>query len=124
MKEFDLYDEKQYTPIPENSYTRPAQIPIYASRFRQLTEESKTKLQYDNWIMFHHPGHFLIYDKMSKCCAFDVAYVVFKEKTQTQSGEDSLVAVIPEIRINQDDSIHKTDEDDFGIVVELIENLH
>ena len=117
------YNENQFMKMPENHYARPAQIPIRVKRFNYLINEYIPGNN-DQYIMFHHPGHFLIYDKMSKCCAFDVAYVVFKEKTQTQSGEDSLVAVIPEIRINQDDSIHKTDEDDFGIVVELIENLH
>ena len=52
--------------------------------------------------MFHHPGHILIYDKISKYCIFDGEYLVFEKADAHTLEEDPIVAVVFNIIINQD----------------------
>ena len=120
MDKFDIQDESKYSPISEKSYTRRAQIPIRFLRFKQLTESPRKALQHENWIMFHHPDHFLIYDIESKCCVFDATYTQLVKSPDLQAEEDPNVAVLYEMRISQDESKHRIVEDDFGLIMDLV----
>ena len=123
VNKLNLQDESQYRPISEKSYTCRAQIPIYSKRFEQLTKTAKSGLQYKNWIMFHHPGHFLVYDTISMCCVFDATYLWSGKEDISQSEEDNIVAAITEMRISQDGSRHPIIENDFSLLTDLILKL-
>lgn len=112
-------NEQNYQAMPFNSYKRPAQIPIRKSRLVYLLNEYSPK-DTDRWIMFNHPNHFTIYDGETKCCIYEVEYMVF----ETPGVEENpIVAVISQIRINQDPEQHPNDvEDDFDNVSDLIVN--
>lgn len=117
---YQIQLEKQYFSMSRENYTRRAQIPIRCSRYdyllSQYLPERDTK-----WIMFHHPGHFLVYDIESRNCLFDGAYLAFEKAADRFAEEDPIVAIITEITINQDpvqfpDKI----EDDFGLFSNLL----
>ena len=96
----DHFDEKQYEQMPESARVRRAQIPISAKRFRYLTEEYAPDAE-DAYVMFQHPGHFVIYDQASKTCLFDMSCLPLSKEEKTR-GDMELVVVIPEFRINPD----------------------
>ena len=91
MENNNLINESDYFVMPATRETRSAQIPINAERFEYLTKHYTPGKNGSRWIMFHHPGHFMIYDKESRYCIFDGTYA-----TVTDSD---LVAVVYDIRI-------------------------
>ena len=57
--------------MSSQNYERAAQIPIRKSRFEYLINEYISK-ESDRWIMFNQPNHFVIYDKKTKFCIYEV----------------------------------------------------
>ena len=98
-------------------HDRPAQIPIRRSRLNYLLNEYSPK-ESDRWIMFNHPNHFVIYDTETRYCIYDVNYVLFEKEYYE---DNPIVAVIPQMRINQDPEQHPSDiKEDFSKVHDLI----
>lgn len=62
--------EEQFFSMSQENYTRRAQIPIRRSRYDYLLSQYLPDKN-DRWIMFQHPGHFLIYDIESRYCLYD-----------------------------------------------------
>ena len=114
------YNENQFMKMPENHYAHPAQIPIRAKRFNYLINEYIPGNN-DQYIMFHHLGHFLIYDNKTKYCLFDASYILLGNNQNKISNDDDLAAVIPQIIINQD-STQRSDlsKDDFSLLTDII----
>lgn len=114
-----MFDESQYFIMP-TTYSRPAQIPLRAVRFRYLTKEYMPGSGESSWVMFHHPGHFMVYDMETRRCVFDGSYEFLRDPED--QPDDELVAVIYEIRINQNEKWHPITEDTggFGDFVKLI----
>ena len=114
--------EEHFIAMPEENYSRRAQIPIRLSRFNYLLNQyvpSKNQ----TWIMFQHPGHFFIYDKKSRYCIFDGIYLKFEKETEDLLEDDPIVAVITEIIINQDPNQYPDlTRDSFSLFVNLITN--
>lgn len=54
-----------------------------------------------NWILFHHPGHFLIYDRSSKYCIVGAIYEELGVHEDVIE-DNPLVAVISSFAFNQD----------------------
>lgn len=113
-----VLDENTYHGMSEKSYLRPAQIPIRRARFEYLVNEY-TPNENDEWIMFHHPNHFVIYSGLTSFCVFDAEYVELPREDE----EDPLIAVISKIRINQDKGqcpAQMQERDGFGVLSTLI----
>ena len=109
----------KYFEMSEESYTCPAQIPLLRGRFRKLVESSPT--EEGNWLIFNHPGHFLVYSKLTYFCIFDAAYTVFQGPNSELSNEDTVAAVVTEIRINQNKTQRpKYISDDFDLLASLL----
>ncbi len=121
--DFNPANEHEYHIMSAIMDTRPAQIPIQADRFEYLTQHYKPGATDSRWIMFHHPGHFMIYDNESRHCVFDGAYAMLKDP-ENQSC-DELVAFVYDIRIDQDKLRSVIpDGDEFELFADLIcENL-
>ena len=92
-----LTNEADYLIMPATRDSRPAQIPIRAERFEYLTKYYKPGEKDSKWIMFHHPGHFMIYDMESRYCIFDGTYAMLGDPDS--QVPDELVAVVCDIRI-------------------------
>ena len=110
-------NELNYHEMPSIYHDRPAQIPIRRSRLNYLLNEYSPK-ESDRWIMFNHPNHFVIYDTETRYCIYDVNYVLFEKEYYE---DNPIVAVIPQMRINQDPEQHPSDiKNDFDKVHNLI----
>ena len=118
-RENSIVYEKQFNSMPEQNYTRPAQIPLQKKRFRYLIE-SYAPSTVDKQAMFHHPNHFIIYDSVSRNCIFDATYQFLSGHYDKDAEDDALVAVISEIRINTDTTQFPPMEDDFGVLMNII----
>ena len=71
--------------------------------------------------MFHHPGHFLIYDKRSRYCLYDATYIRLRETKDVCEEKDIIEAVIAEIKINKDEKQKASvEKGDFGLLCDLI----
>ena len=100
--EMDRYTEDMFCSMPEAHSIRRSQIPIQQDCFQKLTEDYYLA-ENSNWIIFHHPGHFLVYDRSSKYCIMDARYELLGQ--QREEAEDNpLVAVISSFTFNQDKS--------------------
>ena len=114
-----LMDEKSFYTMSENNYIRRAQIPIRQKKYDFLVKEYSPD-ENDRYVMFHHPGHFLIYDSITRYCIYDATYIRLPDK-----GEDAVAFVITEIKINKDEKCfsdpHRTD--DFGLLIKIFDNF-
>ena len=110
-----MLDESKFVIMPPVRNSRPAQIPVRADRFKYLTEVYKPGDGDSSWVMFHHPGHFMIYDRESRRCVFDGTYGLLGEPEN--QPDDELVAVVFEIRINCDPAWHPVTEQGDGFSV-------
>lgn len=113
------FHDNSFHEMSENNYTRPAQIPIISDRFNYLVNLYQPD-QNCKWLLIHHPNHLIIYDASSKYCLFDAEYTMLGEPASVSEEESPIVAVITQIRINQDISQFPCIEDDFGLLVDLI----
>lgn len=112
-------NEKNYNKMSSKYEERPAQIPLRKNRLDYLLSEYSPK-ETDRWILFIHPNHFVIYDRETKHCIYDIEYVVFEKP---YDEDNPIVAVIPKIKVNQDHEQHPIDiDDDFNKAFELIIN--
>ena len=110
-------NQKLYSEMPDNSYERPAQIPIRKSRLKYLLNEYYPK-ESDRWIMLNRQNHFVIYDKKTKFCIYDAEYIDYKDQYE---DPEPICAVITKIKINIDPYQHPSDiADDFGTVADLL----
>ena len=57
--------------MSENYYDRPAQIPVSRERFDYYINQYSPD-GYEKWVIFLHLGHFVIYDKETKACMYDI----------------------------------------------------
>ena len=110
--------ESQYNIMPALYNNRPAQIPIRADRFRYLTKEYSPGVDDSGWVMFHHPGHFMIYDKVTRNCVFDASYGLLREPENLRDEE--LVAVVFDIRVYLEGINQPIKDDGFGLFGHLI----
>ena len=110
----DLLEEDQYIPMSENNYTHRAQIPVRVDRFKYLTKEYKRHAGDSKWVMFHHPGHFIIYERDSKLCIFDATYQAGEDADKRADNE--IGAVITEIRMPMNNII----DNGFRVLADLI----
>ena len=111
-------NQELYSEMSDNSYERPAQIPIRKSRLNYLLNEYSPK-ESDRWIMLNRQNHFVIYDKKTKFCIYDAEYIGYKDQSE---DSEPICAVITQIKINEDPAQHPSDiEDDFGTVADLLE---
>ena len=117
--EIDSCIEDKYFAMPETHSIRRVQIPIRQEQFEALSGNYYLVDKY-NWIVFHHPGHFLIYDRSSKYCILDAAYEKLGQSEDTLE-DDPLAAVVTSILLNQDkDQCPNLDEDDvFRILCDI-----
>ena len=111
-------DESNFIPMSDKNYSRPAQIPIRTERFEYLTKIYKPEAEDGRWVMFHHPGHFRIYDRETRYCIFDAAYTILKNPEEGTPGD--IVAVVTDIKISTDESRHEIIEEDFRVIDDLI----
>ena len=111
--------EEEFLEMSEKNCTRSAQIPVRRSRFRYLTEEYIPKIS-DPYVLFYHPGHFLIYDTASRQCLYDATYLSFEDR-ESSFEEDPIVGVIPKIVISQEDSCRVLLNDEFHLLCDLID---
>ena len=111
--------EEDFFEMTNNNYILRAQIPIVGSRFDYLLNSYKPNRN-DKWIMFHHPGHFYIYDNITKHCIFDVTYIEFPPSEVKNAREERIVAVIPSIKINKNKSQWSDNADDDWCVADII----
>ena len=95
-------DESQFSILPYLRTTRPCQIPIQAGRYRYLTKEYKPGEDDSDQVIFHHPGHFLIYSRSTRQCIADATYAIDTEGVLDDLPDDEIVAVIFEIRTMPD----------------------
>ena len=109
-----VYDESAFFKMSDNNYSRRAQIPISSARFHYLTKEYSPENN-NQWILFHHPGHFIIYNKNSRFCRFDASYIVLRKNEDASSVQDNVFAVIPEMIINNDSTQFPEQEEDGDI---------
>lgn len=96
-KDMKREEESQYAILPPLRTNRPCQIPIRTGRFRYLTGQHAPGKGDSGFVMYHHPGHFLIYEKASGQCIADATYGMLKTDWKEQP-DDEIVAVIFEIR--------------------------
>ena len=109
-------NELNYHEMSSVYQDRPAQIPIRGSRLNYLLNDYSPK-ESDKWIMFNHPNHFVIYNRESKYCIYDVEYMAI----DSHEEDNPIVAVVSSMRINQDPRQHSSDDkDDFDKVHDLI----
>lgn len=86
-----------------------------------MDENMFHKMSDDNYIMFHHPGHFLIYDKKTKYCVYDATYAYFSGQRDKTTESDPIVAVVYEMKISLNDKhYYNKAGDDFGIVMDFV----
>ena len=98
---------------PNNSHSRPAQIPIRTKRFKYLIGEYMPD-ESSEWIMKHQEipidplddskpsGYFWIYNINLKCCAFQAEYHYLR-RIET-AADDDIVVVVSEITTDLDES--------------------
>ena len=117
--EIDSCVEDKYFVMPETYSIRRVQIPIRRERFKALSGNYYLVDNY-NWIVFHHPGHFLIYDRSSKYCILDAIYEELGQSEDTLE-DDPLAAVVTSFSLNQDQNqCPNLDENDaFRILCDL-----
>ena len=120
--EMDRYNENTFEKMPETHSIRRSQIPIRQERFKELSE-GYYLAENCNWILFHHPGHFLIYDMLSKYCIVDATYEELGEQEDVIE-DNPLVAVISSFAFNQDKSQcpDLNENDAFRWLMELCNN--
>ena len=112
--------EEQFFSMSQENYTGKAQIPIRRNRYDYLLSQYVPDRN-DQWIMFQHSGHFLIYDAESRYCLFDGSYLGPEKERYRSLEENPIVAVIPEITINQDRAQFPEEiEGGLGLFAELI----
>ena len=112
-------DESMFFEMSGEHYSRPAQIPISMKRFKSLTDSPPT--EEGDWIIFSHPGHFMVYNKITGYCIFDATYVLLSEIDDEQSAKDAIVAVVTEIVINQNNAQRPSlNRNEFTILANLI----
>ena len=116
---FKNTNENDFQRMAEINYTRPAQIPISNDRYNYLVNLYQPDPD-DKWLLVHHPGHFIIYNAASKYCLFDAEYTMLRKPSCKSEEGSSIIAVITNIRINQDKSQFPCIKDDFGLLVKLI----
>ncbi len=109
--------EVTFVEMPESNYVRPAQIPVTKERLAFLINDGNP-LVMDKWVIKKHDDHILIYDKQSGYCLFDAKLLMLNGS----ESDSDLVAVVSEIKINQDRNQRSDDmnEDDFSTVADLI----
>ncbi|WP_034450138.1 hypothetical protein [Butyrivibrio sp. AE2032] len=111
-------DEKNYSKMSSDNYERPAQIPIRYKRLDYLLNEYSPK-DTDRWIMFNHPNHFLIYDRITKFCIYDAEYIDYESQYK---DPEPICAIIVKMKINKDPDQHPNDiKNDFMTVADLLE---
>ena len=119
MDRDNLIREEDYLIMPAIRDTWPAQIPITASRFIYLTKQYKPCSKGSRWVMFHHPGHFMIYDNESRYCIFDGTYTMLDYPDD--QFPDALAAVVYDIRICPEEYRSTIFKDDgFKIFADLL----
>ena len=91
--------ENRFAPMPEETESRFAQIPITKERFEYLTDRYSPQ-ENDRWILFHHPGHFVIYDNSTGYCIYDAEYAMLRDPKK-ENDKEELVAFIPEFITNR-----------------------
>ena len=99
-----IYDENQFFAMPDNCYTRPAQIPIRKERLYYL-EHTYSPQANDKWVMF------------------DARYDCYRSNTDWDKEEDPIVAVLYEMTINLDTTPYNEiypKRGDFGVLADLI----
>lgn len=101
-----LLDEEAYSIMPPVRNSKPCQIPIRAGRFRYLTKEFVPGTGEDGWVMFHHPGHFMIYDRDIRICIADASYGMPLLSSLEDLEDDELAAIVFEIRLLHDKDGH------------------
>lgn len=104
--------------MPEETYVRSAQIPVTRERYEFLSNDGKP-IYTDKWIIVLKDDHVLIYDRKSRYCIYVATLIMFDNK----ESDDSLVAVISEIKINRNNDQRPkgiVEEEDFDIVANLI----
>lgn len=115
---FANVDESMFFEMSEENYSRPAQIPIRRDQFIKMISNSPTEK--GDWLIFSHPGHFLVYSKTTRYCIFDATYITFSRIADEPSQNNEIVAVVTEIKINQDCAQRPAlERDDFRILVDL-----
>ncbi len=97
--DMESFEELKYHIMPPSFLSCRTQIPILKDRFIYLTRHYRPNSENSRWVMYHHTGHFMIYERETKCCIFDAIYMPFG--LPDNLPEDEIVAVIHEIRINQ-----------------------
>ncbi len=114
-------DEKHYSCMEEDAYYRPAQIPILRRQFTELTKDYY--LSDDNrWIVFNHSDHFLVYSTNTHCCIFDAFYSMLNNDNEAKDKEDSIIAVIYNVKICANENQYLDDldcNDVFEILVKI-----
>ena len=109
-------NEADFNAMPSIHHDRPAQIPIRKDRLEYLIYEYSPK-ETDKWVMFNHPHHFLIYERETKNCIYDLEYLDLSSLEES----NPIVAVVSKIRINRDSNQHmEEDIDDFSQANNLI----
>ena len=123
-EEMDRYTENMFCSMPEAYSIRRSQIPIRQERFKELTEDYYLD-ENSNWIVFHHPGHLLVYDMSSKYCILDATYEELG-KQEDVIEDNPLVAVISSFAFNQDKTqCPDLNEDDaFSMLMDLCDMFH
>ena len=103
--------------MSDTNSVRPAQMPIARDRLLVITNNGKPLVN-EKWVIVKRDDHILIYDRQSGYCIYDAKLLML----ETNESENDLVAVVSEIRINQDTSQRPKEltEDDFCIVSDLI----
>lgn len=94
----ELMDESQFSILPYIRTTRPCQIPVRAARFRYLTKVYKPGEDGSEQVMFHHPGHFVIYSQKTRQCIADATYAMCSDDDPENLQDDEIAAIIFEIR--------------------------
>ncbi len=94
-------NESCYFSMSDTKGFRRAQIPLSKERFEYLLN-SYEPTEDNEWVIFHHPGHFLIYSNETKYCIFDAAYIELQQDLDENRSPDSISAVITDFVINQD----------------------
>ena len=113
------YKEEQFNKITDHSQFRHAQIAISKLRLNYLLVEYSPSVN-DRYIMFPHPGHFLIYDTDSMRCIFDATYEIIVH-SDPNTPEDEIAAVVSSMIIYEDETSMKDGDDMFSLLVKLIE---
>ena len=112
------YNENQFDIITDNSYSRPAQIPIREARLNYLLNEYSPSAN-DRYVMFSHPGHFMICDTNTMKCIIDATYEIIA-RDDANSLEDKISAVVSSMTFYEDETTTSKRADMFKLVANLI----